>query len=105
MKIQCRCPKWINSCIHNPIIHNPIQNYPPPSELDIKKSCDLGSGILGHPVHSSPGSYQPIQSGKTPHKCPVCEGSGRLLNARYGMLSNIGESDCHACKGEGIVWG
>lgn len=52
-------------------------------------------------------TYQPIPSGKTPHKCPVCEGMGKL-NDEYCTPNSQGQSkvvNCHACKGEGVVWG
>jgi DnaJ-class molecular chaperone len=35
-----------------------------------------------------------------PHKCPVCNGSGKQAVA----LSYSTIVDCHACKGTGIVW-
>ena len=32
-----------------------------------------------------------------PHKCPVCDGSGKLWQMGD-------EGDCHVCKGTGVVW-
>lgn len=37
---------------------------------------------------------------KTPHKCPVCEGSGNKL---YLIAQETHE--CHACEGKGVLWG
>lgn len=51
--------------------------------------------------------YKPIESGKKPYKCPVCEGKINL--PMYTSISTTGAtlsiSGCHVCKGEGIVWG
>ena len=38
----------------------------------------------------------------TPHKCPVCEGSGYVYDKSGMCTSNI--LKCHACSGTGIVW-
>lgn len=38
-----------------------------------------------------------------PHKCPVCDGSGRYKLATAQCDSDI--VDCHSCEGKGIVWG
>lgn len=37
-----------------------------------------------------------------PHKCPVCEGSGKYSNphGEEGVANT-----CHGCDGTGIVWG
>lgn len=34
-----------------------------------------------------------------PHKCPVCEGSGKVIDA---MLRQ--QVACHACGGRGVLW-
>ncbi len=35
----------------------------------------------------------------TPHKCPVCEGTGKVVDAlRRERI------DCRACSGSGVVW-
>lgn len=39
----------------------------------------------------------------TPHKCPVCEGSGLIAETTEGGR-NTHSVDCHACEGKGIVW-
>jgi len=36
-----------------------------------------------------------------PHKCPVCNGSGKALD-QFGYAP---PASCHACSGTGIVWG
>lgn len=38
----------------------------------------------------------------TPHKCPVCEGSGQIQIAP--VTTDAGTRACHACDGKGIVW-
>ena len=46
----------------------------------------------------------------SPHKCPICEGSGKLpdnsgfpyLNTTTG--TSISMKTCHGCSGTGIVW-
>jgi len=35
-----------------------------------------------------------------PHRCPVCDGSGRIAEPE----STVGSRPCHACSGSGIVW-
>ena len=39
---------------------------------------------------------------RKPHKCPVCEGSGKVAHPLTGMLA---AAVCQACEGKGIVWG
>lgn len=46
-----------------------------------------------------------------PHKCPVCDGSGKVSRPSYiaGDVSewsctSCGPYDCEACLGSGIVW-
>ncbi len=64
---------------------------------------------VGWPVPASPGelprmTQQPV---RFPHKCPVCEGMGKF-NDVYCTPNSDGQYKvvkCHACKGEGIVWG
>lgn len=38
----------------------------------------------------------------TPHKCPVCEGSGAVQGPK--TKSGFDGIECHACEGKGIVW-
>jgi hypothetical protein len=38
-----------------------------------------------------------------PHKCPLCNGSGRYQLATALHASDI--VDCHGCRTDGIVWG
>lgn len=49
----------------------------------------------------------------TPHKCPVCSGSGVVLHEGAGGVGPIGfsttaglqyTSNCRACGGRGILW-
>jgi hypothetical protein len=63
---------------------------------------------VGWPLSPSPGDLPPMPTapGRFPHKCPVCEGKGTVnedhINSGGTIKVNI---TCHACKGEGIVWG
>ena len=41
--------------------------------------------------------------GKRPHKCPICEGTGKVQVA--GNTTAILTTACHGCDGKGIVWG
>jgi hypothetical protein len=45
----------------------------------------------------------------TPHKCPVCDGTGRVprppfYTGGYDFGTGIGQFFCNACQGSGIVW-
>lgn len=47
---------------------------------------------------------------RSPHKCPVCEGSGKdknkLVAEPYDQTIKILVAPaCHSCEGKGIVWG
>ncbi len=43
---------------------------------------------------------------KIPHKCPVCDGDGKVTKYEDAVLAVLQwEEKCHPCKGEGIVWG
>lgn len=44
-----------------------------------------------------------LSSNKSPHKCPVCDGSGRYKLATAQCASDT--RDCHACEGKGVIWG
>ena len=39
----------------------------------------------------------------TPHKCPVCQGSGSVY-AGQGVGTTIMTESCNACGGSGIIW-
>lgn len=43
-----------------------------------------------------------IISQKTPHKCPVCEGRGKVPGPRGGAFD---PAECPACKGACVLWG
>jgi hypothetical protein len=61
---------------------------------------DISAGIKGTfgALEAYP-AVPPITHNKNPHKCPVCEGKGKVF-------SSMCESNkCHACEGKGIVWG
>ena len=40
----------------------------------------------------------------TPHKCPVCDGSGTIWNYNNDSTACGCTATCHACNGAGIVW-
>ncbi len=52
-----------------------------------------------------------MRCGKTPYKCPVCDGFGKLETPDTIRFDNLmqsksyGISGCHCCEGKGIVWG
>jgi hypothetical protein len=42
---------------------------------------------------------------RTPHKCPVCEGRGRVDRSFYGDTMNASKYlVCQSCHGTGVVW-
>jgi DnaJ-class molecular chaperone len=49
--------------------------------------------------------YQKNIKGRTPHKCPVCDGVG--VNVVIGEVRGlpIKSDKCPSCEGKGIVWG
>ena len=42
----------------------------------------------------------------TPHRCPICSGSGQMDGAFYSgsITTFVGSVACRACSGQGIVW-
>lgn len=47
----------------------------------------------------------------TPHKCPVCDGTGKASKSPQiagdidtWSSSNMSPCGCHACTGTGIIW-
>lgn len=44
-----------------------------------------------------------------PHKCPVCNGEGKLIINNGQLLTSYPAQyptkECHACEGKGIIWG
>ena len=57
-------------------------------DIDYKKWCQY---------------FNEVNSKKTPHKCPVCDGSGRYRLATAQRVDDV--IDCRSCEGKGIVWG
>lgn len=53
----------------------------------------------------------PVPSG-SPHKCPVCNGRGRVPAGFYEQgvsgerytLSDLTPETCKSCKGRGVIW-
>ena len=52
-----------------------------------------------------------IKTPPTPHRCPVCGGSGVVPNGFYRqsngewVSSSTAPEICRSCNGTGIVWG
>ncbi len=46
----------------------------------------------------------------TPHKCPVCNGNGKVASGFYNQTSGHWSTvdstpeTCRSCNGKGIVW-
>lgn len=42
-----------------------------------------------------------------PHKCPICEGRGKVVGGFYDGNPNpvCAREECKACSGTGILWG
>src|SRR5208282_6077669 len=41
----------------------------------------------------------------TPHKCPVCNGRGKVPAGFYGdQGTDVSEPPCRSCHGSGLVW-
>jgi len=47
--------------------------------------------------------------GKSPHKCPICDGKGKLYpdKPETGMIWDFKDNNqvCDSCQGKGILWG
>ena len=53
--------------------------------------------ISTHPPLTPPARY--------PHRCPVCEGRGRVDRDFYGETMNASVSIiCQSCHGTGVLW-
>lgn len=48
------------------------------------------------------GGWSPPPPSRTPHTCPICQGSGQLWDT---LSTGTGTRPCHGCLGTGIVWG
>lgn len=61
--------------------------------------------------HDCPATIQYMAAGTTPHKCPVCNGTG-LVGIPPGVAgdrqefvtSEPGPWPCRACDGKGVLW-
>ena len=43
----------------------------------------------------------------TPHRCPVCNGVGKVPAGFYSMANALASTEpeqCRACNGTGIMW-
>lgn len=39
-----------------------------------------------------------------PHRCPICNGTGKIHMTPYGTSADMQYHSCHSCNGTGIVW-
>lgn len=86
-----------------------------PSLQQQQSQISPGPGsLLGWAKENSPA--RPPSSGWTPHKCPVCEGRGKLSYDPANPFANSALNfwsagsimplwSCHACAGTGVLWG
>jgi len=75
-----------------------------------KYGCQSWASISSPVIPAEFGRYGNVD--KKPHKCPVCDGCGRVLTEaakvawddvfRAGLPTS---KDCHSCEGKGIIWG
>lgn len=57
-------------------------------------------------------TFTPSQPMRTPHKCPVCDGSGKVSRPPWVAgdqltwdASTAEPYECQACNATGVVWG
>lgn len=66
-----------------------------------------GAAISSGQAHICPNvSYQFPHT--TPHRCPVCEGKGRVLfdpDNPHQRFSSVQDWPCRPCGASGIIWG
>ena len=63
-----------------------------------------------HPTLDYPMPAIQMQRGLSPHKCPVCNGAGKVNKSLYDNSQSQTSScnndvKCLSCAGTGIVWG
>lgn len=61
----------------------------------------------GKPTKVGCGCAAHYHEDKKPHKCPVCEGQGRIFvsdPSKQGVFVLDKWQDCPPCEGKGIVW-
>lgn len=81
----------------------------------IENSLIKQVGILGNALNDI--SNATYRENKTPHKCPVCDGKGKISKEPIYSLSadhykpidqrhlTRTVKQCESCEGKGIVWG
>lgn len=69
--------------------------------------CATSAGAMGCAEHG----FRPTGPPTTPHKCPVCDGSGKVSRPPWiagdqqtWVSGSIEMYECRACTGTGIVW-
>ena len=73
--------------------------------------CGMELGTVGSCPNQYDGLHDPPKS-KKPHKCPVCNGAGKVSRPpnvvgdapTWSTSSCVISYECNACKGTGIVW-
>lgn len=48
-----------------------------------------------------------VYPSKTPHKCPVCDGIGKVKPGFYGKSKppfGRAKDDCRSCQATGVLW-
>ena len=45
-----------------------------------------------------------IKYGEQPHKCPVCDGTGKVDNVPVISSTVPDRVACNACNGSGVLW-
>jgi hypothetical protein len=79
--------------------------------LNTGGSCyNCGWGTVRYYV-SEQGS-SPSEAEKKPHKCPCCDGAGKVSRPPWipgdvesWTSGDIGVYECRSCNGTGVVWG
>lgn len=62
----------------------------------------------GEPCNLCNPIYTLTPIGRTPHRCPVCDGRRTVPAGFYGreqVLSGTTPEACRSCDGTGILWG
>jgi len=69
--------------------------------------CARTSIAAGCYKHSAPQAARQSYGARTPHRCPVCNGTQTVPTDFYtkvGVTSGTGNEVCRACNGTGVLW-
>ena len=71
-------------------------------------TCQVcGQFVFNSQVHVCP-NQQSFSAQTIPHRCPVCEGKGRVLfnpDDPHAFRSNVEDWPCRPCGATGVLWG